>query len=460
MVFSSNIFLFFFLPAVLALYYLTPRRGRNAILLLASLVFYGWGEPVYLLLMLFTIALNYLCGLRIAARRTQGRSAKPALVWAVILNLGLLAWFKYAGFLARTLRHLPGLGALPIPAIALPIGISFYIFQSMSYTIDVYRGDAPIQRDPIRFGTYVALFPQLIAGPIVRYKDVAVQLEQRRETTGQFAAGVTLFVIGLAKKVLLANQMGAMWDALRAQPGTLAAWAGLIAYHFQIYFDFSGYSDMAIGLGRMFGFEFLRNFNYPYIAQSVTEYWRRWHISLSTWFREYVYIPLGGNRKGLARQLLNILLVWMLTGLWHGANANYVLWGLYFALLLIAEKLLAGKFPDRLPKPLRHLVLLFLVLMSWVLFYFEDGGEMLAFARRLFSFTPTGLHGLHLFLGYLPILLAAALASTPLGAHIAGRLKNTALFPWLRVLLPGLLLLLCVASLATQSYNPFIYFRF
>ncbi|MBR4549037.1 MAG: MBOAT family protein [Oscillospiraceae bacterium] len=460
MVFSSNVFLFFFLPAALALYYLAPRRYRNTVLLLVSLVFYGWGEPVYLLLMLFTIALNYGCGLWIARRRAEGRSAKPALIWAAVLNLGLLAWFKYAGFLARSLRLLPGLGALPIPAVALPIGISFYIFQSMSYTIDVYRGDAPVQRDILRFGAYVSMFPQLIAGPIVRYRDVAAQLEERRETSEQFASGVTLFILGLSKKLLLANPVGALWEALQAQPGTLSAWAGMFAYTLQIYFDFSGYSDMAIGLGRLFGFEFLKNFDYPYIAQSVTEFWRRWHISLSTWFREYLYIPLGGNRRGLPRQLLNLLIVWLLTGLWHGASWNFVLWGLYYALLLMGEKLLAGRFPDRLPRPLRHLLLVLIVSFGWMLFYFESSPALLAFLKKLVLPAAASARARHLLLGYLPLLLFAALAATPIFRRLADKLLRTRGGQALRLLVPALLLLLCVAALASQSYNPFIYFRF
>lgn len=460
MVFSSIIFLCFFLPAVLALYYLAPRRARNAVLLLSSLVFYAWGEPVYLFLMLFTIALNYVCGLCIAAQRARERSAKPALIGAVVLNLGLLAWFKYAGFLARSLRLLPGLGALPIPAVALPIGISFYIFQSLSYTIDVYRGVVPAQRDLLRFGTYVSMFPQLIAGPIVRYKDVAAQLEQREETPAQFASGVLLFVIGLSKKLLLANPMGALWESLQTQPGTLSAWVGMFAYTLQIYFDFSGYSDMAIGLGRLFGFEFLRNFDYPYIARSVTEFWRRWHISLSTWFREYVYIPLGGNRRGRGRQLLNLLIVWLLTGLWHGASWNFVFWGLYYALLLILEKLLVGRFPGRLPRLLQHLLLLLAVSLGWMLFYFESTPALFAFLARLFTPAPSGVSAVHLLLAYLPLLCLAILAATPLPCRLARRALARPALRWLRVAAPALLMLLCLAALATQSYNPFIYFRF
>ncbi len=454
MVFSSNIFLFFFLPAVLALYYLAPRRLRNAVLLLTSLVFYGWGEPVYLLLMLAVIALNYGFGRLIAARQALGLDARAALAVSIALNLGLLGWFKYAGFFARTLR-------LPhIPEVALPIGISFYIFQSMSYTIDVYRGEARAQRDPVRFGAYVAMFPQLIAGPIVRYRDVAQQLEHRRETLPQFASGVVLFIVGLSKKLLLANPMGALWDTLRAQPGTLSAWVGMLAYTLQIYYDFSGYSDMAIGLGRMLGFEFLKNFDYPYISRSITEFWRRWHISLSTWFREYVYIPLGGNRRGAGRQALNLLIVWMLTGLWHGASWNFVLWGLYYALLLMLEKWVPERVWARVPGMARRAAVLVLVALGWMLFYFEDMGELFAFLSRLATPAAAGVIARNRVLAYLPMLLVCALCATPLPARLARRAEKTAWGGALRVLVPAALMLLCTAALATQSYNPFIYFRF
>ncbi len=460
MVFSSNIFLFFFLPAALGLYYLMPRRFRNAALLASSLIFYGWGEPKYLLLMLAVIALNYISGLLIAGRRERGTSAKAVLLCALVLNLGLLAAFKYTGFFCRTLRLLPGLSRLPVPQIALPIGISFYIFQALSYTIDVYRGETEVQRDLLRFGTYVSMFPQLIAGPIVRYRDVAAQLADRRESLRQFADGVSLFILGLAKKVLLANQMGAMWEALRGQGGTLSAWAGMFAYTLQIYFDFSGYSDMAIGLGRMFGFEFLKNFDYPYVSQSVTEFWRRWHISLSAWFREYVYIPLGGNRRGLARQILNLLIVWALTGLWHGASWNFVLWGLYYALLLIAEKLFLGALLRKLPRFLRHTLLILTVSVGWMLFFFEDMGALRAFLMQLITPAAAGVHARNLILAWLPLMLAAAVCATPLLARLYEKVRDRKAAEIGRLAVLAILLLLCVASLATQSYNPFIYFRF
>ena len=447
MLFSSNVFLFAFLPAVLAVYYVCPRRWRNPVLLVFSLFFYGWGEPRYLALMAGTIVMDYLCGLWIGRQRSRGGTGRSALTVGVVLNLSLLVFFKYGSFL---------FGAR-FPKLPLPIGISFYVFQSMSYIIDVYRCDAPLQRNLLTFGTYVTLFPQLIAGPIVRYADVAQMLEHRRESVPQFASGISRFVVGLSKKVLLANPMGSLWEMLRQSQGTLAAWVGLAAYSLQIYFDFSGYSDMAIGLGRMFGFEFLENFNYPYISASITEFWRRWHISLSTWFKEYVYIPLGGNRRGLPRQIVNIAIVWLLTGLWHGASWNFVLWGGYYALLLIAEKVFLLKLLKKCPRWVGHLYAIFAVMLGWALFYFENLGEFAAFLPRLFTGAASGASA-NVLLGYLPILLAAMAASTPLLKKLP--LKKTAGAEYLRIAALAVLLLLCVAALVNQSYNPFIYFRF
>ena len=460
MVFSSNIFLFVYLPIVLAVYYLVPGKYRNAVLFVVSLVFYGWGEPVYLLLMAAVILLNYACGARIAALKRQGRPARRALALSVVLNLGILTYFKYAAFLVRTFRLLPFLRAFPVPEISLPIGISFYIFQSMSYTIDVYRESARPAGGLLRFGTYVSMFPQLIAGPIVRYQDVADQIDGRRESVEQFAEGVTLFVIGLAKKVLIANQVGALWKEMIASDGILSAWVGLFAYSMQIYFDFSGYSDMALGLGRMLGFTFLKNFDYPYISKSVSEFWRRWHISLATWFREYVYIPLGGNRRGKKRQLLNILLVWALTGLWHGASWNYVLWGIYYGLFIVADRLFLDRWTARWPSALRHAATLLVVDLGWPLFYFENIREGIAFFGRLFHYSATGVHAVNLIWAYLPILVAAAVAATPLGARLWRKVETKRAAQGCKLLLLAAVLLLCVASLATQSYNPFIYFRF
>ena len=438
MLFSSNTFLFGFLPAVVVLYYLCPRRCRNVLLLVSSLIFYGWGEPKYVLLMLVSILLNYFCGLAAGKRQTQQRSVRGVLIVGVVLNLGMLGFFKYGTFFFGS----------AFPDIPLPIGISFYIFQAMSYLIDVCRREVEVQKNVLTFGTYVTLFPQLIAGPIVRYRDVAEMLESRRENLPQFSRGVQRFVVGLSKKVLLANTFGSAWNALQVTTGTAAAWLGLLCYTLQIYFDFSGYSDMAIGLGQLFGFTFLENFNYPYISASITEFWRRWHISLSTWFKEYVYIPLGGNRKGLARQIFNILVVWLLTGLWHGASWNFVLWGGYYAALLILEKCWLLKAGEKLPLVLRRMLTMVLVMLGWALFYFENLGALGAFLGRLFTAIPSA--GIAF---YLPVTALGCLCATP-------ALKRVKLPDGLRWGLCVVLLLLCVASLARQSYNPFIYFRF
>ena len=460
MLFSSNVFLYFYIPIVLGLYFLVPRSWRNVVLFLVSLFFYGWGEPVYVLLMVATIALNYICGYFIHRRKEQGKSAKTALVVGVVLNLSILGFFKYAGFLMGSLQSLLPMVKLPVPEVALPIGISFYVFQSMSYIIDVYRDDAPVQKNPIAFGTYVTLFPQLIAGPIVRYADVAQQLQNRREKLDVFASGVRLFVVGLAKKVLLANQMGALWEYLQTQPGMLAAWVGIVAYSLQLYFDFSGYSDMAIGLGRMFGFEFLINFNYPYIARSITDFWRRWHISLSTWFKEYVYIPLGGNRKGLKRQIVNLLIVWGLTGFWHGASWNFLLWGLYYGVLLILEKVFLLKWLEKLPGAVRHVYSMLAVLLGWALFYFEDITALGGFFGRLFGFAATPGAAITQILAYLPLVCVTVVAATPLGKKLYDRVKDRPWCGYAALVGTAALLLLCVAVLVSQSYNPFIYFKF
>ena len=438
MLFSSNTFLFGFLPAVVVLYYLCPRRCRNVLLLVSSLIFYGWGEPKYVLLMLVSILLNYFCGLAAARQQSRQRSVRGVLIVGVVLNLGMLGFFKYGKFFFGS----------AFPDIPLPIGISFYIFQAMSYLIDVCRREVEVQKNVLTFGTYVTLFPQLIAGPIVRYRDVAEMLESRRENLPQFSRGVQRFVVGLSKKVLLANTFGSAWNALQVTTGTAAAWLGLLCYTLQIYFDFSGYSDMAIGLGQLFGFTFLENFNYPYISASITEFWRRWHISLSTWFKEYVYIPLGGNRKGLARQIFNILVVWLLTGLWHGASWNFVLWGGYYAALLILEKCWLLKAGEKLPLLLRRMLTMVLVMLGWALFYFENLGALGAFLGRLFTAVPSA--GIAF---YLPVTALGCLCATP-------ALKRVKLPDGLRWGLCVVLLLLCVASLARQSYNPFIYFRF
>lgn len=464
MVFSSLVFLFAYLPITLLIYYLVPRQGRNIFLFIINLVFYGWGEPTLVLLMVFNIFFNYMGGWLVDKYRQDAKKKKLFLILTCILDIGILAVFKYTGLITETLNLLPFLN-IPTLEISLPIGISFYTFQTMSYVIDVYRDDAPVSKSFINFGTYVALFPQLIAGPIVRYKDVAYQLTHRRETLEQFTTGVNLFMVGLGKKVLIANQMGNLTTSVFAttdENGVLGTWLGIIAYTFQIYFDFSGYSDMACGLGNMLGFEFLKNFNYPYISKSITEFWRRWHISLSTWFKEYVYIPLGGNRKGTKRQIINLLVVWGLTGLWHGASWNFLLWGLYFGLLLILEKFILKKFLDKLPSAIQHIYTLFIVAIGWGIFYFTDIKQLGTFFTDLFNFGNgiIGSQALTLLLSYLPVLIAAAIASTPFASKLYTRFKE-AKFIWIaEVLFCMFILAVSTASLVNQSYNPFLYFRF
>ncbi len=464
MVFSSLVFLFAYLPITLLAYYLVPRQGRNIFLFIVNLIFYGWGEPKLVLLMVFNIFFNYIGGWLVDKYRADTKKKKLFLILTCVLDIGILAVFKYTGMITETLNMLPFLN-IPELQISLPIGISFYTFQTMSYVIDVYRDDAPVSKNFINFGTYVALFPQLIAGPIVRYRDVAEQLVNRRETLEMFTRGVKLFMVGLAKKVIIANTMGTLTTNIFAttdENGVVGTWVGMIAYTFQIYFDFSGYSDMACGLGNMLGFEFLKNFNYPYIAKSITDFWRRWHISLSTWFKEYVYIPLGGNRKGVKRQILNLLIVWGLTGLWHGAAYNFVLWGLYYGLLLILEKFVLKKFLDRLPSFVQHIYTLFIVIIGWGLFYFTDVGQLGEFMVDLFNFGNgiCGNQAFNLIMSNLPMLIIAAVASTPLAAMLYNRFEHTRCM-WIPETLYCMgVLAVSTASLVNQSYNPFLYFRF
>lgn len=464
MVFSSLVFMFAYLPITLLAYYLVPRQGRNIFLFIVNLIFYGWGEPKLVLLMVFNIFFNYIGGWLVDKNRADAKKKKLFLILTCVLDIGILAVFKYTGMITETLNMLPFLN-IPELQISLPIGISFYTFQTMSYVIDVYRDDAPVSKNFINFGTYVALFPQLIAGPIVRYRDVAEQLVNRRETLEMFTRGVKLFMVGLAKKVIIANTMGTLTTNIFAttdENGVVGTWVGMIAYTFQIYFDFSGYSDMACGLGNMMGFEFLKNFNYPYIAKSITDFWRRWHISLSTWFKEYVYIPLGGNRKGVKRQILNLLIVWGLTGLWHGAAYNFVLWGLYYGLLLILEKFVLKKFLDRLPSFVQHIYTLFIVIIGWGLFYFTDVGQLGEFMVDLFNFGNgiCGDQAFNLIMSNLPMLIIAAVASTPLAAMLYNRFEHTR-FMWIPETLYCMgVLAVSTASLVNQSYNPFLYFRF
>ena len=465
MVFSSLLFMFVYLPVVLAIYYLVPVRWRNIWLFAANLVFYGWGEPVYILLMLLCICINYFAGILIEKYRAERRKAKRVLVINTVVNLGMLAFFKYYDLFASTLSLIPGVD-VPTLGLALPIGISFYTFQAMSYTIDVYRGDAEVQRSFISFGTFVALFPQLIAGPIVRYKDIAGQLGFRASSIEQFSSGVRRFAVGLGKKVLLANNIGLLWDIYKSTPAsgltTLGAWLGIIAFSMQIYFDFSGYSDMAIGLGRMLGFEFLENFNYPYISKSVTEFWRRWHISLGTWFRDYVYIPLGGNRRGTARQLLNILIVWALTGFWHGASWNFLGWGLYYALFLVLEKTFLLRRLEHAPAWVGHVYAVIVAVLGWVMFDLVSMEHIFAYYGALFGFAQGGgaaAGDIFYLRSYGSVLLVGVFACTPAAKLLYARVPEKAQ----RVLTPVLILavlILSTAYLVNSTYNPFLYFRF
>jgi len=444
---------------------------RNIILFLGSLVFYAWGEPVYVLLMLFSTLTDYLHGRLIGASKSR-RVARGLMISSIVINLGLLGFFKYSDFLIGTVNWLLG-SSIPLPELPLPIGISFYTFQTMSYTIDCYRGEAKVQKNILDFGVYVTMFPQLIAGPIVKYRDVQEQLRQRKADMRAISYGCCRFVAGLAKKVLLANNLGLLWAEIfggsPASTTVLGAWLGVLAFAFQIYFDFSGYSDMAIGLGAILGFHFPENFNYPYMAKSITDFWRRWHISLSSWFREYVYIPLGGNRKGLPRQLLNILIVWMLTGIWHGAGWNFLLWGLWFALWLILEKLALGRVLKLLPSLVGRLYTWLVVLVSWVFFAIESGSDALNYLYVMFGQGTAGLYDsptLFILLEYRVLLVFAAVAATPLAHWLTGRLFRAtgsgavAIRRVLEKLVPALLFLASVAYIVEASYNPFLYFRF
>ena len=467
MVFSSLEFLFVFLPVTLLVYFCVPHKVRNLVLLLFSLFFYGWGEPVYVFLMIFTILIDYLGGWFVGKWRDEKpRAAKAALVASILINLGMLGFFKYYDFFVSNLARIPCFSSLQPLGLTLPIGISFYTFQSLSYVIDVYRRETDAQKNLLAFGTYVTLFPQLIAGPIVRYRDVDDQLTNRTESVALFASGVRTFLCGLAKKVLLANAAGQIFDSLKAGEGVSAfgAWFGLLFYLFQIYFDFSGYSDMAVGLGKMFGFRFLENFDYPYIATSITDFWRRWHISLSTWFLEYVYIPLGGNRRGTLKTWRNLLIVWLCTGFWHGASWNYILWGLYYFVLLAIEKLFLYRALEKIPRFFRHAYTLLFVYFGWLLFTFEDGAAGIAYLCKMFGANGTALwqgSDLWLLLSNLVFLCILVIASTPYPKRLFWRLWEKSGAARAAAVAGGAaLLILCVAYLVNSSYNPFLYFRF
>ncbi|WP_297293847.1 MBOAT family protein [uncultured Oscillibacter sp.] len=464
MVFSSLTFLFGYLPLTLALYFLTPLRRRNFVLLLASLFFYGWGEPVYVGVMFLSIFIDYTHGLLVERFRQQDRLARWFVGQSVVFNLLLLGFFKYWDFLAANLSLLPGV-SIPQLGLPLPLGISFFTFQTMSYTIDVYRRDAPVQRNIIGFGAYVTLFPQLIAGPIVKYKTVAAELVHRTVTSRDFAEGACRFTAGLAKKVLLANAAGALWESCQASQNAGAltvagGWTGLFAFGLQIYFDFSGYSDMAIGLGRILGFRFDENFDHPYLSTSVGEFWRRWHMSLTSWFREYLYFPLGGSRAGSAKTLRNLLIVWFCTGFWHGASWNFVLWGLYFGLWLILERFVFRDLLARTPVLVKRFYTLLVVFVGWGIFAMEDLGVCGRYLAVCFGGGPlwSAPDGYRLR-SWALILLLLALGSTTLAADLWKKIPERGR----KVLAPVLMalgLVVSTAYLVDGSYNPFLYFRF
>lgn len=468
MVFSSIIFLFTFLPVMLLLYYVVPKQFRNIIMLLCSLVFYAWGEPVYVFLMVFSILFNYISGLDISRKLSNKNMARQSLIFTIVVNIGILGFFKYYGFLLENINAILPFH-IPYRELALPIGISFYTFQTLSYIIDVYRGHVAVQKNIISFGVYVSMFPQLIAGPIVRYADIEKQLRTRTESWNKFGNGVLFFIRGLAKKVLLANAIGMVFTKVTGLSGgemsVTSAWLGCFAYFFQIYFDFSGYSDMAIGLGRMFGFEFLKNFDYPYIAKSITDFWRRWHISLGTWFREYVYIPLGGNRVSVAKNIRNIFVVWFLTGMWHGASWNFIVWGLYYGAILLLEKFVLKNILEKMPNILKHIYSILLIMIGWVFFFSPDLGGAVHYLGIMFG------AGKHVFIDSQAVYLLGTnwllwitlvLCSTPLVFQWGERFLYQRQKPRVVVgcVVYGALLLLCVAYLVTETYNPFLYFRF
>ena len=468
MVFSSTEFLCFFLPIVLMLYYLC-RRNRtlsNVVLTVMSLLFYAWGEPTFVLVMLASIFINWLAARVIDGNRERPRARKLALIAGLVLDVGMLAVFKYLSFFVRNLNGAFSLN-LPDPQLALPIGISFFTFQAISYIVDVYRGHGEAQKHFLGVCLYISFFPQLIAGPIVRYETVAAEIKGRTETLDDFTEGARRFMVGLSKKAILANSLALIVDSIFAlspeKVSVAMSWYAAIAYLMQVYYDFSGYSDMAIGLGHLFGFHFLENFEHPYESRTVTEFWRRWHISLSTWFREYVYIPLGGNRHGKARQILNLAIVWFLTGLWHGASWNFVLWGMYYAVLLILEKLFLLRWLDKAPRFVGHLYTILCFIMGWVLFAITDFSQLGQYLSAMFTATFADGTALYLLRSNAVLLVLAAVGCTTgplrLWNRVEARLSDTAAVT-LRTVGVVVLLLLSIAFLVGDSYNPFLYFRF
>ncbi|SDN51009.1 MBOAT family O-acyltransferase [Acetanaerobacterium elongatum] len=467
MVFSSLTFIYLYLPIVLICYFAVPKKARNFVLFVSGFVFYAWGEPVYVLLMSATILLDYTCGRLMARFDERQRVRQILLISSIVVNLSILAIFKYNSFAVQNINTLFGL-TISDPKIALPIGISFYTFQSMSYTIDLYWRKVPVQKNFIDYASYVSMFPQLVAGPIVRYNDVQRELSKRSTSITNVGDGAGIFIQGLAKKVLLANNIGTLWTLIKSTPienlSTATAWFGILAFTFQIYFDFSGYSDMAVGMGRMLGFHFPQNFNYPYVSKSVTDFWRRWHMTLGTWFREYVYIPLGGNRKGMLRTVLNLLIVWMLTGLWHGASWNFVLWGLYYGILLIIERLFLSKVLAKIPFTITRLYTFFCVVMGWVLFEFDDVGMAFRYYGALFGANGKGTDAqfVYLLMSYGLIFALCVIFATDWAKKLVFKIYRSrpGFVKVAAVVLQVITMLVCTAYLVDATYNPFLYFRF
>ena len=460
MVFSSIPFLFFFLPAFLLLYFLVPKKLKNFVLLIFSLIFYAWGEPIYIILMLFSSLVDYINGFLLNKFKNSKSKKRAVLIFSIIVNLSLLSIFKYSGFIITTINDILGT-SISNPNLPLPIGISFYTFQTMSYSIDVYMGRVKYERNFLNFFVYVSMFPQLIAGPIVRYEDISRELSNRTVTFENYKLGFTKFLRGLFKKVLLANNMGLLWSIISSYDisniSVLTSWLGIIAYSFQIFFDFSGYSDMAIGIGKMLGFSYPENFNYPYISKSITEFWRRWHMSLSTWFKDYVYIPLGGNRCSRYKHVRNILIVWLLTGLWHGSSWNFIIWGLYFGIILLLEKFIYGRVLEKLPKVFRHIYALLLIIIGWLIFAFTDINMIKDYLLSMF-----GLNGnvvldnnfIFYTLNNLVFLSACIIFSIPI------KFESNKFISIITTIMYIILFVLVVAFLVSDTYNPFLYFRF
>ena len=463
MIFSSIPFLFFFFPLFILLYFTLPFKYKNHILLLFSLIFYAWGEPIYILLMIFSSIVDFINGKNIEKYKDDNKKKKFYLIISIIINISLLGFFKYADFFIKVIDNILNLD-IPLLNLGLPIGISFFTFQTMSYSIDVYRGDVKAEKDFLTFMTYVCMFPQLIAGPIVRYETVSSELHKRDINFKKFADGFTRFLRGLFKKVLIANNIGLLFTLITSsEVNDISIMTGVLAivsYAFQIYFDFSGYSDMAIGMGNMCGFTFLENFNYPYISKSITEFWRRWHISLSSWFKDYVYIPLGGSRVNILKNIRNILVVWILTGFWHGASWNFIFWGLYYGILLLLEKFVLKKYIDKLPDFVKHIYTIVLVFIGWMIFAFDDSKYLFEFIKALTSNKFVDSAFLYYFKNYFLILVIATVFSLPVYPKVKEKMNNTIFTSLLSISIYVILFIITLSYLVSDTYNPFLYFRF